>query len=268
MRRERSGYTQASAAEAAMPVSVARFDLLALPEDILEFIGRLVLAADLPAGLRLRQSCGALHGRLELIKAEAEARRLRWVEAVRHGISADGQVLTSGHDSSSGLMSWAVGPLLPVQGKSSWSVKVEVSHNNNGSMFIGVCDAAGCNAWGMCLKNGLLYREHRDARRRVYPRPPPPNGWPNGNCLRVMKDESGKLIGLYGKAVGAVIQVLFDHDEGVLSYRVEDGPLLEALKGFPTGAAHRVRPWARLPHWCPQVHAHVCDRIRFVRPYL
>ena len=34
-----------------------------------------------------------------------------------------------------------------------------------------------------------------------------------------------------------------DHSEGSLAFRVNDGPVLKALRGFPKGAP--LRPWAR-----------------------
>lgn len=72
-----------------------------------------------------------------------------------------------------------------------------------------------------------------------------------------MKDGGGRPADLYGRAVGAMIEVLVDHDKGMLSYRVNNGPVFEALKGFPIGAA--LRPFA------------VClvtGRVRLVTPYV
>ena len=73
-----------------------------------------------------------------------------------------------------------------------------------------------------------------------------------------MKDEAGKPTNLRGKATGAVIQVLVDHDEGVLSFQINGGPVLEALKGLPKGAAGQLRPFAIVRG----------GSLRFVRPYL
>ena len=62
-----------------------------------------------------------------------------------------------------------------------------------------------------------------------------------------MKDEAGNPTSLVGRAtIGAVIEVLVNHGEGVLSYRINGGPVLEALKGFPKGAAGQLRPWVTL----------------------
>ena len=164
------------------------------------------------------------------------------------------------------------GPLLPAVGKSSWAIEVD---NFNIDLWIGVCDAARRNSWALSLGHGWLYREQRDAHGHIaYPPPPPPDGWPDGEGKQVMKDEAGEPTDLWDdQATGAVIQVLVDHDEGVLSFQINGGPVLEALKGFPKGTAGQVRPWVFLDD-------HRCDyeairlgggggySLRFVRPYL
>ena len=67
-----------------------------------------------------------------------------------------------------------------------------------------------------------------------------PEGWPDGHGTAVCSPS------LKGKEVGAVIEVVVDHDAGSLSFRINRGPLLPALGGYPRGA--RLRPWARLCH--------------------
>ena len=67
---------------------------------------------------------------------------------------------------------------------------------------------------------------------------------------------------LHGGATCAVIEVLVDHDNGVLSYRVNGGPVLEALKGFPKDATGQLRPWVG-----PALHPPP-GRVRFKIPYL
>ena len=102
--------------------------------------------------------------------------------------------------------------------------------------MIGVARADGSLGWGLYLSCGKLCR-------RFGPNGPVPlpDGWPDGHRTQVMKDEAGQSNGLRGKATGAVISVCIDHDAGTLGFRVNGGPLLEALKGFPVGAA--LRPW-------------------------
>ena len=127
-----------------------------------------------------------------------------------------------------------------------------------------MCDAAARNSWSLYLFHGCLYRHHRNANGELDFEAPPPEGWPNGDCTRVVKDEAGLPTDLCYRAIGAVIEVIFDHDKGTLSFHVNDGPLLDALKGkttrckFPKGAA--LRPFA----CCPLVG----DRLRLVTPFL
>ena len=59
-----------------------------------------------------------------------------------------------------------------------------------------------------------------------------------------MRDAAGQPTNLLGQAMGATIEVRVNHDEGTLSYIINDGPPLLALRGFPRGAA--LRPWAEL----------------------
>ena len=69
-----------------------RFDLLALPDDLLIAVARHALVADVPSMLRLLQACTALRARLGVLQAEANALRLCWVEEgmVTHAMSEDG----------------------------------------------------------------------------------------------------------------------------------------------------------------------------------
>ena len=59
-----------------------------------------------------------------------------------------------------------------------------------------------------------------------------------------MFNEAGQPANLQGRATSAVIEVIVDHSEGSLAFRVNDEPPLPALRGFPKGAP--LRPWARL----------------------
>ena len=266
------------------PDGTRSISLLELPEEVVLVIVESVLALDLPACLRLCLCCKTLREVIDApqagggrsVRAEAEARRLRWEEAVRHDISANGQVLTKWDDDpfSTGFMPWAQGPLLPVTGKSSWAIKVEQQQalDNVMNIRIGVCDAAGLSSWGLSLVTTRLHRLHRDANRRmVFPSPPatwlpPPDGWPDGHDTefipRMVNIPITDLHGRYGRATCAVIEVLVDHDNGVLSYRVNGGPVLEALKGFPKDATGQLRPWVVVgQHRNP-------GGVRFTIPYL
>ena len=129
-------------------------------------------------------------------------------------------------------------------GTTAFSVRVDESKNNDGEVVIGVARADGSLGWGLYLGVG-------DLCRRIgpdYAPVPLPDGWPDGYGTQVMKTKAGRPTNLNGEASGAVITVCIDHDAGTLGFRVNGGPLLEALKGFPVGAA--LRPWASFqgPH--------------------
>ena len=148
--------TRSSAARARL------FHLLALPDDLLLKVALHALAMEVPAALRLLQTCKALQARLGVVPAEAKALKLCWVEEgmVHHTISEDGLTLTQQEHGST--MPWASAPLLPTVGRSTWAVRVEQTRGNLGILRIGVCDAAGRNAWTLFLFDGLLHRDRRD----------------------------------------------------------------------------------------------------------
>ena len=246
--------------------------LAILPDEIFLAIAYHLLALDLPTCLRFRLCCKELRSTIDVaragerrsVRAEAEARRLQWDEVPNGIISSDGLVLTRmrGQNNASDVC-WAQGPLLPVAGKTSWAIEVEHSFENEGFLNVGVCDAAGRIHWGLNCAYGRLFRYHRGANGKQVirlPPPAPPDGWPDGHRTFTMMDEAGNRINLYRKAAGTVIEVLVDHDEGVLSFRINGGPVREALTGFPKGAAGQLRPWARL------IYSE--DRVRFTSPYM
>ena len=67
--------------------------------------------------------------------------------------------------------------------------------------------------------------------------------YPNGQGTHLMFDEAGVPANLTYKTNGAVIEVIIDHGEGSLSFRVNDGAVLGPLFGFPKGA--QLRPWVQ-----------------------
>eukprot|EP00326_Haptolina_ericina_P041064 CAMPEP_0181247090 /NCGR_PEP_ID=MMETSP1096-20121128/44402_1 /TAXON_ID=156174 ORGANISM="Chrysochromulina ericina, Strain CCMP281" /NCGR_SAMPLE_ID=MMETSP1096 /ASSEMBLY_ACC=CAM_ASM_000453 /LENGTH=124 /DNA_ID=CAMNT_0023344071 /DNA_START=237 /DNA_END=611 /DNA_ORIENTATION=- len=107
-------------------------------------------------------------------------------------------------------------------------------------MSLGVCDGAAEFSWALMLHSGKLNDTCRPMGRRT-----PPEGFPKlAGSEHVIIDPSGEMKDLDGRAVGAVIEVIVDADEGSLSFRINYGPALPALQGFPRGAL--LRPYARL----------------------
>ena len=128
----------------------------------------------------------------------------------------------------------------------SWTVRIERCRLNTGFMFIGVCDAQGRCAWGLHPFSGLLYRlSRKDQDTGEQPsgygfEGSPPAGYPDGNRTQVMVREDGVASDLRGRARGAVIETLFDTISRTLSFRINGGPVLKALSGFPPDAQLRM----------------------------
>lgn len=87
----------------------------------------------------------------------------------------------------------------------------------------------------------MLFRFNRDADGFEI-LAPPPSGFPDGQHQPVFVDEAGRPTHLYNKPSGTVIETIMDHDAGILSFRVDNEPPVEALSGFPKGAA--LQPFA------------------------
>jgi hypothetical protein len=232
--------------------------ILDLVDEVMDLVGRATLANSLRDALRLCQTCRALHTKLEALRRLAEARRLRWLPdlTAKHAISDDGYRLTvlGGGDK---VEPWAAGGLLPTAGRSAWTIRIEQSRRNDGNgMWVGVCDTAARWGWGVSLYSGRLRRISRGALGQLDFDAEPLEGYPNGNYKQLMRNQA--LSGLRSRANGAAVEVLVDHDAGALGYRVNGGPLLEALplsdeercsrwsqgqaRGFPRGAT--LRPYA------------------------
>ena len=129
---------------------------------------------------------------------------------------------------------WCV-TLLPLQPNSSFMLPgIEQT-------YVGVSDETVGVAWGLGPGVGAL-RRWSLGPCGVRGKPTPP-GYPNGHCTQV---EGSNLRGELSS--GAHIEVRFDADRGVLSFRVNGGgpekQWQEVLRGFPKGAA--IRPWARV----------------------
>ena len=149
--------------------------LLTLDDDVLLAIARGLLARELPAALRLLQTCSQLLACLDAIKAEAGARRLQWQPQLsrRADIGGDGATLSKtpgavllqpGHPGPEQSAAWAAGGLLPTTGRFCWSVHTRlVQTNRRFLLFVGVCDAACTTAWVSAPYHGRLTRLTRSA---------------------------------------------------------------------------------------------------------
>ena len=104
---------------------------------------------------------------------------------------------------------------------------------------MGVADGAARWSWGVFLDDGRLRRICREPDGTIDSAPPP--DIPNGNDMQVLKDASGQPMSFIGRANGLLVDVIVDHDQGTLGYRINGGPYLEALPprepepGMPLG---------------------------------
>ena len=222
-------------------------------------MGCAVISNSARDAVRLCQVCQTLRVKFEGLKALAEARRLRWLPnmSAEHLISQDGRSLTCTRSpGSDDILPWVTGGLLPVQGRSAWTIRVlcatntslppasisrSASHlnpltfflharqvvrslrNDGNGMWIGVCDATARCAWGLFLHSGRLRCVCRDAHGKIDFEASPIPGFPKVNYRQVIPRSKG------GSTTGALVEVLLDHDAGTLSYCINGGPRLVAL---------------------------------------
>lgn len=195
--------------------------------ELLDLCATSTLAVDLPSLLRLCQACTTLRNRLAGVRATAEARRMRWTEELSDtpfnlNINNERRTLTKvGQD----RFVWGVGPLLPTEGRFSFSIRIEDYEDDedteSGMMLIGVCNEAVNCTWGLWVDQGTLGRISRDEEEGEHDDAvPPPEGWPDGQDTQIMINEAGENDNLRGRAVGAVIEVLVDHSDGSLAFGI------------------------------------------------
>jgi len=109
---------------------------------------------------------------------------------------------------------------------------------------VGVSNAEASVAWGLHLGSGQMRRWSRNAAGQVCG-VPTPAGFPNGHRKQVLFDESGRPRDLGDVCTsGRVIDVVFDSDAGTLGFRIDRGPLLPGLSGFPKQVS--MRPFVRI----------------------
>lgn len=261
--------------------------LLELLPEVLEIVGRAALANNLRDCLRFSQACKSLHVALQAVRLLAQGRRLQWLPELttHHAIKDEARAVSGLGPRARAHQPWAAGGLLPTVGRSVFRVRVEWSDEDNGrSMCVGVCDAAARCCWALHLFQGELCRFNRDVHGNRALNSSSPEGYPDGWCIRegnyYMRAKQLMKAGFrctdsdYGRANGAVIEVIVDHDLGALGFRVKDGPYLLALplkdedfadgnltcvRVFPHGAP--LRPFALCQH-------HAGDTMSFAPAYL
>ena len=192
--------------------------LVSLPDELILAIARLILATSLPAAVRLAQACKSLCPRLLPVLEDAVRRRLRWCPShtMRHAISSDGRALTkthaNGHDCAC-----AAGPLLPTVGKSAWRIRIldSTAEHDGNDVYVGVCDASGRSEWGLDCRKGILVHLKRNHKGQIVE-------W--GDHRSQPLSASLCLAGQAAGAVGAVVEVVVDHDLSTLSFSVDGGP--------------------------------------------
>ena len=178
---------------------------------------------------------------LDVARPAREERRLRWLPEMTAAceITGDGRTLTRVHEFQDG---WAAGTSLSTAGRSSFDVRVDVSLANEGLITIGLFDESANYGWGLCIEDGTLDRMWRKGDR-IYHYAPFPDTYPAGYPDR---EYDAQILDPPRSAEGAVIGVVWDADAGTLAFRVNGGPIHEALAGYPPGLA--VRPCALLHH--------------------
>ena len=222
--------------------------LTILPIEILEIIAQKLLKVDLLTAIRFCQVSKNTYTNLLEVRTSVEARRVRWLPELNNRkftISDDGCAITCRIRNDA--CEWASGSLLPTTGRVSFRVRIKDLSDKYwfGSIYIGVCTEANTDAWGFCPLTTLsIGRFHRYAngKRCDGSLHGPPANYPNGHETKLMFDEAGRPTRLLmSELQGAVIEVIVDHGEGSLSFRVNDGSVLGPLLGFPRGA--QLRPW-------------------------
>ena len=211
-----------------------------LPDELLLVVARYSLSAC----LCLRRTSNGFAQRL--LPILLEAKRLCWAKfcmindtdfvqiTPHHGLTLYGH----NHDE------WCAGSLLPSSGQTAWRCNIVRSMHNIGMVYIGVCDENNTCAWSLLPRQGHLRRWSRNAVTNVIGGAPKPAGYPNGHLTHILVTREGDRYDLRGRAEGTVIDVIYDADAGSLAFRIDCGPLLLAVAGFPRGVA--MRPWARV----------------------
>ena len=134
---------------------------------------------------------------------------------------------------------------VPATGRSSWTIRIENTLDDQGScIVVGVCDEACENSWGVHLYHGGLCRG--TAKKIANYRGTPPEPFAGVHFAR------RNIANLRGAAIGGSVDVTVDHDRGTLGFRMNragEGPgtyTLAIVGPASSGGflpATRLRPW-------------------------
>ena len=224
--------------------------LLDLPPELLVHIVRCLCTADhLRCVLDCRRLCKFLKLELEVVRQEVDARRLRFSPELTTGedLSDDNRSIAPrvALDPVTHSVAHAAAGILPITGRSSWRICIDVCHNDQAShIVVGVCDAACENSWGVHLYNGELCRG--TAKNIANPRAPTPEHFAGVHFAR------RNIANLRGAALGGSVEVTVDHNRGTLAFRINrageaPGTYTLAIVGPSSSGgflpATRLRPW-------------------------
>lgn len=223
-----------------------------LPEDVLVHCALHLLkgSANLYAVQHLSCTSKILHQAMQAVRTTTPAQRFALCWSVKR--TADDVVL---HSSGRGLRSvatddsWrrAYGLPLRAHGRSTWEVRIDNTRGNQGLMQLGVSltTQQGVTEWSVSPFYGRLIRRSWDRDGNLRVRAPPPDEHPDGHLKQMLVEPNGEAAQLEGRAIGSIISIILDLDQGYLAFRLdgnEEGPRLD---GFPVGekaARFRLRP--------------------------
>ena len=261
-------------------VAAAIDSLMDIPAELLSHIASILLVDHLPYALSFCAACKTLHSSLQAIRGEAARQRLKLVLSDQRCLPTRWLEVQPDTDG----FAWACGSRpLPTSGVSVWDVRIVADF---GCVHIGVCDVANSVAWSMMPYNGRLLRSEIGVGRvssatGALSLHTLPASLPDGHDTQALVDPMGRPTNLTRCANGAVVRVVFDADEGTLSFgwsapqhpasspampsamapsSVSNGEMMRhpqtgirhpprvALRGFPPECV--MRPWICVPGWC------------------
>lgn len=226
--------------------------LLELPDELLVYIGEYTYS-DLPAALRLVQTCKRWRQILAPVQQKAVARRLRWNDAV--GLHIRGAPYT--------YERYFAGDLLPQTGVSEFCLRITSASDRVGYHRVGICVGDETFSWGFNPCTGSLLRERRSGvfDTSAFPGHHGEHIWfgSNGERLQASRHTAdGHTADVEPvDPTGVEVHIKYRPEAGLVTFRVGDGTPV-TLSGF--GAPLRLRPFALLMY--------ETDGVAFAQPYI